>query len=227
MLKRFVVLAFVLNAFVDSYKLSISSQNDYEDDDVLEDQPLPTKEDGNFVTIGDMLLTKEQYNFLYKRDPNKRVGFTDVEKKWPNAVVPIKFAAGDFDDEMIEKVHYAMDYIMNISCIRFKTDFDVEDFPNYVLVKYRDGSCSSQVGNRQNGSQALNLHERCGRGNIIHELLHSLGFMHMHTAPERDNFVKIVEQNIRPETIRNFEKTLAPVSMYNTLYDYSSIMHYG
>lgn len=236
MLKHFVVVAIVSNVlFAKCYKLEMNSQNDdaeFEaevDNDVMEDQPTSDGDGngGNMVIIGDMLLTRDQFNYLYKQDPNKRVSHTDRNRKWPKGIVPIKFKEGDFDEEMKDKVRFAMEYIMNVSCIKFKTDFDEKKFPNYVIVRYREGSCSSQVGNRQNGSQSLNLHERCGKGNIIHELMHTLGFMHMHTAPERDNYVKIVEKNIRPETIRNFEKTLAPVSMYNTVYDYSSIMHYG
>lgn len=196
-----------------------------EDDDVVEDAP-SEKVTSNLVPIGDMLLTKAQFDFHYKRDPNKRVGFTAVDRKWPSGVVPIKLVEGDFNNEMKEKIRFAMDYIMNISCIHFKTDFDESNLTDYVLVRYVDKTCSSQVG-FLGGRQDLNLYNSCGKGNIIHELLHTLGFMHMHTSPERDDFVKIIFENIRPETVNNFEKTLAPVSMYNTLYEYSSIMHYG
>lgn len=185
------------------------------------------KKTGNLIPVGDMLLTKSQYNFFYKRDPSKRVGYSVVDRHWPNAVVPIRLKEGDFDADMKEKIHFAMDYIMNVSCVRFKTEFNEKEFPNYVLIQYVDQTCSSQVGFLASRQQDLNLFNKCGKGNIIHELLHTLGFMHMHTAPERDNFVDIITENIRPETISNFEKTSAPVSMYNTLYEYSSIMHYG
>lgn len=189
------------------------------------DEPTARKS-GNLVPIGDMLLTKAQYDYFYKRDPNKRVGYSSVDKHWPNGVVPIRLKEGDFDEEMKNKIQFAMDYIMNVSCIKFKTEFNEHDFPNHVLAQYVDMTCSSQVG-FVGRVQDLNLYNKCGKGNIIHELLHTLGFMHMHTAPERDNFVEIITENIMPETINNFEKTVLPVSMYNTLYEYSSIMHYG
>lgn len=191
MLKHLIALTIVSSALANPSRIEINSLSDeVEDDDVMEDQPMDDDEENEgLVPIGDMLLTKEQYDFLYKRDPNKRVGLTNVEKKWPEGVVPIKFKEGDFDEAMKGKVRYAMEYISNVSCIKFKTLFNETEFPNYVLVKYRHGACSSQVGNRQNGSQALNLHERCGKGNIVHELLHSLGFLHMHTAPVSFSFV--------------------------------------
>jgi hypothetical protein len=84
-----------------------------------------------------------------------------------------------------------------------------------------------QVGNIRKGAQPLNLYEKCRKGNIIHELLHALGFLHMHTAVERDNYVHINWDNIKERAKFNFQKYTAHVSMFDTPYDYGSIMHYG
>jgi Astacin (Peptidase family M12A) len=71
------------------------------------------------------------------------------------------------------------------------------------------------------------LYEECGRGNMIHEFLHALGFLHMHTAVERDKFVSIQWDNVMEQSKMNFVKYTQHVSMFGTEYDYGSIMHYG
>lgn len=62
------------------------------------------------------------------------------------------------------------------------------------------------------GRQQLNLTPNqievgCFRlGTVIHEFLHAVGFFHMQSATERDEYVQIIWENIRNGTERNFEK---------------------
>lgn len=49
----------------------------------------------------------------------------------------------------------------------------------------------------------------------------------MHTAAQRDDFVRINYNNIVPRARKNFEKYVTYVSMYDTQYDFRSIMHYS
>lgn len=84
------------------------------------------------------------------------------------------------DPEFISTIYESMDYISNRSCIRFapRTPYN----QNYIYITKGSG-CSSEVGMRHTGKQLMNINEElCPRGKIIHELLHSLGFLHMHTA---------------------------------------------
>jgi hypothetical protein len=55
-----------------------------------------------------------------------------------------------------------------------------------------------------------------------------LGFFHEQSRPDREDYVKIIYENIKPDMITNFE--FYPTSVINTFgfpYDYSSIMHFG
>lgn len=74
-----------------------------------------------------------------------------------------------------------------------------------------NSGCWSWVG-VQGGRQQLNLRPGqievgCFRlGTIIHEFLHAVGFFHMHSATERDDYVEIVWENIQNGTQNNFVK---------------------
>lgn len=56
----------------------------------------------------------------------------------------------------------------------------------------------------------------------------ALGFYHMQSAHDRDNFVKIEWQNIKDGRSFNFNKyNSTVVTHFNATYDYFSIMHYS
>ena len=70
----------------------------------------------------------------------------------------------------------------------------------------------------------------------VHELLHTLGFVHEHTRPDRDNFVEVNMDNVKPGKEGNFEKRKQGYSDYfekgsvnseNSPYDVLSLLHYG
>ena len=70
----------------------------------------------------------------------------------------------------------------------------------------------------------------------VHELLHTLGFVHEHTRPDRDDFISINYENIEPGEEKNFEKRPEGTSDFfekgsvdskNTPYDVLSLLHYG
>lgn len=126
---------------------------------------------------------------------------------------------------------------------------------NYEYFQALDGGCYSHVG-RQGGVQELNLKKAdpgsgCFRlATIMHEFLHgkinwikhismpdflnwiiclsALGFYHMQSAYDRDEYVTIVWDNISSGKENNFNKyNNSAITHFNTTYDYYSVMHYG
>jgi len=108
------------------------------------------------------------------------------------------------------------------TCIRFPQRTNEVD---YISVESR-GGCWSSLGRRR-GRQVLSLKQfGCVyTGIIIHEFLHALGFYHEQTRSDRDDYVEINWQNIRPGLQSQFRKR--STNNLDTDYDYSSIMHYG
>lgn len=109
------------------------------------------------------------------------------------------------------------------SCVKFKEREREEDFVHIV----RGGGCYSSVG-RRGGRQALSLGRGCENyGIILHELMHVVGFYHLHQRHDRDKFLDIHWDNINPRFINNF-KLLSPDEVrVDTRFDYQSIMMYG
>nr|KAG5698486.1 hypothetical protein BaRGS_022016 [Batillaria attramentaria] len=63
---------------------------------------------------------------------------------------------------------------------------------------------------------------------VLHEIGHALGLIHEHQRPDRDQYIAINRENIRPGRQRDFER-FGPARVQNlgVGYDYMSIMHYG
>jgi hypothetical protein len=92
--------------------------------------------------------------------------------------------------------------------------------------------CYSTIG-MNGGKQILNLSPApVGKGcfklfSIVHELMHVLGFVHMHCATDRDEYIKVLEENILPNNTQNFVKySKKVITQFGTGYDYESVMHY-
>jgi hypothetical protein len=93
---------------------------------------------------------------------------------------------------------------------------------------YYANICASNLGKQTNTSTKVYLgwcREKRHKGNIIHEILHALGFWHEHSRPDRDNFININWDNVAQGAERNLEKA-EEVNSLGSAYDYGSIMHY-
>ncbi|XP_062246191.1 high choriolytic enzyme 1-like [Platichthys flesus] len=108
-----------------------------------------------------------------------------------------------------------------VSCIRFVQRTGQRDF---LSIK-SDTGCYSFVG-RRGYSQTLSLaRQGCLYHNTVqHELLHALGFNHEQCRSDRDQYIRIMWENIQPGLAYAFDK-IDTLNM-DTPYDYNSVMQY-
>ena len=110
----------------------------------------------------------------------------------------------------------AMNYVTEkVPCVTFAPKR--EGTLNYVDIQPGSG-CASHVGMKGSGKQEMLLNPKCfapehGLSKLVHELLHTLGFVHEQNRPDRDSFVSVnlahsglnIANNSRP---RQFSQNL-------------------
>ncbi|OWA50040.1 putative Zinc metalloproteinase nas-4 [Hypsibius exemplaris] len=146
--------------------------------------------------------------------------------RWADGVIPFTM---DILYNKTERMHIltAMNEFHGKTCIRFTPRNFHKDFLS--IIKHR--GCASKIG-RQGGRQPLFLNQECidpkRPGIVMHELMHSLGFLHEQTRHDRDDFIDVLWSNIAPDHQDNFAKVdQRLVGIYDAPYDYGSVMHYG
>ncbi|XP_053174898.1 high choriolytic enzyme 1-like [Scomber japonicus] len=118
-------------------------------------------------------------------------------------------------------IERGLESFQDFSCLRFVRRTSEID---YLKIQSLDG-CWSWIGRRGN-AQDLSL-RRSGcvyHDTVQHEVLHALGFHHEQKRSDRDEYIRIVFENVIPGKEHNFDK----VNTLNqgTTYDYGSVMHY-
>ncbi|CAL8091356.1 unnamed protein product [Orchesella dallaii] len=158
--------------------------------------------------------------------PNTQSGMIPVRYRWQNFYV---FIDPEYNDNERNLINYAMNRLAQVlPCVRFGI-WPIGSTPSgdYVHIKKLNG-CFSAIG-KQGGGQQMSLQspDCMWMDTILHEMIHTLGFDHEQSRPDRDDFVTVQFQNVIPGKERNFIKhSYGQVSTFNVGYDQQSIMHY-
>jgi hypothetical protein len=133
------------------------------DSEVSAEHPGYEIEDGVAVVEGDMVLGEPSLGQKYQ-------GFNQPLILWPNGVVPF-FIQGDVQnpERIIRAIAAFAD--SGISFVPYSNQEDVLVFQNGT------GNCKSYVG-KVGGKQPLWVAPGCGSKELIHEIMHALGFIH-------------------------------------------------
>lgn len=179
---------------------------------------------------GDIVLTDNQKNLL-SNHREMRTGVRDVVKRWPKnesglVIVPyyIDLNSG-YTKRELQIIKAAMKSIQTVSCIKFVPRYDEEDF----IIFFSGRGCYATLG-RVGGMQAVSIKRgECVKVvQVTHEILHALGFTHMHNRQDRDEFIQIYPDNLGSGNwLRHFDKIDSRLfNDFGTPYDLLSVMHY-
>ncbi|XP_074096142.1 low choriolytic enzyme [Cotesia typhae] len=166
-------------------------------------------------------------DILIPRTASGRSGLANSAARWPGATVPYMISPW-FKPDQMETIMEAMDDFRKYTCIQFVPHNGERD--DYIRITAGNTGCWSSVG-RIGGRQDVNLQvPGCvvKKGTVIHELMHAVGFVHEQSRYDRDEFVEIQWQNIKPGNTINFLKVGKDTTdHFGVKYDFGSVMHYS
>ncbi|CAH2100025.1 unnamed protein product [Euphydryas editha] len=203
---------------------------DFEDEKTIltdhDDQLSSTDAELGELFEGDILLSSTQREAIQQAKSSRNV-LINISTRWPNSTVVYQIVEEDFDEQQINMIKEGMKDIEKKSCVIFRPK-DESTEEHAVTIQGTGRGCYASIG-YTTGKQVYNLGEDCFyHRTVVHEFLHILGFHHMQNTYDRDEYVKIVWENIQPGQEHNFEKRSdETVTDFGLEYDYASIMHYG
>ncbi|XP_060806790.1 uncharacterized protein LOC106129860 isoform X2 [Amyelois transitella] len=171
------------------------------------------------------------------KTPDLNVKTVEVpwHKKWINGIVPFFIDPNTYDSTLALKITKAFDYFERATCIRLQR---LKDKPTdkkslkevewlYITNPLGIRQCVHSNAVKVNkGVQMVVFGYDClSLGEIVHEVMHILGFSHEHARPDRDQHITVLWNNIKPGYKHYFDiKSIG--TLVNLPYDYSSILHY-
>lgn len=156
-----------------------------------------------------------------------RNGMVSKSYRWPNAIIPYEIV-GPYDSRTMNMIQNAMNVYHQKTCIKFRRR--TSNDRDYISIQNGQSGCWSSIG-RVGGAQTVNLQApACTTvvGTVLHEFMHSAGFMHEQNREERDQYINIMYPNIQRGYESNFVKAQkGQTSGFGVGYDYGSVMHYS
>ncbi|PFX33047.1 zinc metalloproteinase nas-15-like [Stylophora pistillata] len=149
-----------------------------------------------------------------------------VNKKiylWPRGIVPYVMDSGLTALARLA-ISKAMRKMESLSCISFKLRTNERYFVRFI----RGAGCYSCIGRTMDtNGQVVSIGFGCEQeGIVLHELMHTVGFFHTNSRPDRDAYVIVYSKNIRPGFERNFRKySHGQADRLGAPYDVTSVMH--
>jgi len=174
---------------------------------------------------------------------NERLADTGVHLTWPKGIIPFKIQTGlydDFTEEEQDIIYAGMQMWMNKTCIKFvkagSSEAKSAGHNDYILI-VQGGFCLTEfVGYRPGQFHIVALmresdfgesFEGCINPRTVARMLgHVIGLRGEQTRKDRDQYIRILYENVNSDYRERFEADEGP-SGFGTPYDFCSIMHYS
>uniref|UniRef100_F1KT21 Zinc metalloproteinase n=1 Tax=Ascaris suum TaxID=6253 RepID=F1KT21_ASCSU len=217
----------------------LSDGTEFEDDtSVIEQRPelLPYLFEGDIVLTEEQMETvvtgaKEQlYELRHDRDEDsrkrkKRTMLSDFSYKWQT--FPISYALNVLSGVDTMAVRAGIKHWEENTCITFEEKKKISG--SAPMIEFIKGNgCYSNIGRYPFGTQQVSIGLGCTSvGTVAHEIGHALGFFHEQSRYDRDEYVRVLVENIEVGYANQFSKhTSRIVTTHGVAYDLGSVMHY-
>lgn len=141
---------------------------------------------------------------------------------WPSPVIPYVIQPRVAHPERIEKAIRILGEVTPIQLVPHTGQ------PDALIFEAGSDHCQSFLG-QTGGLQPIYLTEDCQTQQILHEILHALGFIHEHARPERDRVLEVLWDQIDPPYKEQFARMSEAFMDVSGLapFDSSSVMMYA
>ncbi|XP_036357553.1 zinc metalloproteinase nas-4-like [Octopus sinensis] len=189
---------------------------------------------GMVKTEMDMIFPIDVWRELMQKNNtrSKRKAIRPLMFRWKTNEIPYTYGDYFTTKEKVE-VQNSMDDWNALTCIRFREANDRDKnkiiFKNGQGISYYMYFIFEELKlTLESAPEAEIISKRITKSIILHELGHAIGLFHEQSRSDRDTYVSIIKRNVINGLFYNFEKrTNRDMNLYDTTYDYRSIMHYG
>ncbi|CAH1645124.1 unnamed protein product [Spodoptera littoralis] len=155
-------------------------------------------------------------------------------KVWPDGLIPYYIDVVSFSDKILrDQIRTLLNWLNS------KTALSFQELPvppeggdtRWVFFSNRRGQMGCSDHSIQNftttGVQLVHVGYDCLRADLSEAILSLVGIPAQHTAPDRDEYIKVIEENILPEKRYLFKKLNNNEWLFDDVdYDYRSASHF-
>lgn len=186
------------------------------------------KRGGYAVVEGDILLKKiDSADTVIDNMPQAVILQRFGGGRWPNGVLPFKISE-DFSSTCEYNIRAAIATWDENTQVKFLeiTAENSARFADYANIIPSHSKVNSSYVGFQGGEQIIEISNSCKKMTIAHEIGHALGLWHEQSRTDRDQYIKIIWDNISSQHLFNFNQHVKDGKDVGE-YDYDSVMHYS
>lgn len=175
---------------------------------------------GEILWQGDILLTDWQFEALTAPQTRSLI----LNRPWTDGIIYYEWDA-NIATETKRHALAAMEEWHTRCGLIFIDVTGYSSYPNRIYL-YNGNGNHSQIG-MSGGRQELSLAKGgSNTSSAIHEIGHALGLMHEQCRADRDEYIVVYYDNIKPDKRHNFDKVGGSAYKTSAAFDYSSVMIY-